>query len=1075
MDGETSFDAKQRRKLRNVWITGRQGLTEREAASLLISDARSFIQKELGLADAKWDNKESDMLNYDSQSPSEQSIHGSQEQSPLHDKTSKCPKETANQSSTSCHLQSHPLLLEELQSKIFLSETNETPTKHERKNSSCCSLLGNKMSSLKERTRKTKTKFLLSELSDEDYVSSSPLLNCSQNKSSGRHTSQKFRSRLGKVRNSKTVSGRLAQKSSDNRTTNQSRKNILSKRSETLTASKPCSSAPINRSQSHCNRMDNTHSRKLNSSLSEEGKGEQNLLSFSFILHETSDDKLPVTNSDCNKSSSEVNQSVDYFSSPLEISESKLHEKTQQFKQNTKPKVSNEPSSENVSGKVANISNATVSNKEQHLRNFVSSLTLTDNTLNKNKAPSENTCTNDIHLSNNNVNQETEPLKKDVRDLDQKINPSSVLQYEKQEEVEKVTLTKTCNKRGSSDFFSSPVSGGKCVLDTEVDNQSPSLFGDSIVMDTQLNDMLNACCKEHETTAEGNCQNQAQDYNLKTHVDLIIQQVPYDMKDHQCLTSVYNSDIIFSKADHVKTGKEWYKPEEEPNSIRSCMCDPEILNPAKLDTENIKVSEVNSNEDEVNDKIKEKFLFKKQNQLHSLPKGIVEKSKSEILDKINSPACHDLEMEGLELPALSNIVRDSMGRKGLILHLSSCDSTDSEVSGPHSVYSEEIDFHSVAEQTTISHVKSNFKMKKGLVSPVTYHLNVKLQENLHKSNTSLKETLRRKRKTSTFSDSSDSENEFSNRKRKRISNGCEITDDENAEEVLSVFEENDNAQHWLCRKNESAFEYNKNFAPKGQCPDRQDHFPNENQGVVHVMEQILHPEKQRVNERPDPENDDPITDSFLERAFNTYWDLDTETTESKKEDKDHHDSETEKDGNCTSKTNPVQEFYAPIPPTVSNITHKCDKSETKEGVISAGSSSPSHRAGDNTKIGWKISNSPFVISNSFLEAAFNTCWEEGPEYKEIKSKADDGKQNLRSDPGSGMSLKEAHTHNNLRHQTYSFDNRGSEGQSSKKEKKRSGCERRHQRLTAAAADKENRNSREKSTEVCKPALIVKFE
>nr|CAD7409223.1 unnamed protein product [Timema poppensis] len=54
LDGETSFDTATRNKLKNVWVTGRQGLTEREAASLLIKSARDLLRKELGFADVKW-------------------------------------------------------------------------------------------------------------------------------------------------------------------------------------------------------------------------------------------------------------------------------------------------------------------------------------------------------------------------------------------------------------------------------------------------------------------------------------------------------------------------------------------------------------------------------------------------------------------------------------------------------------------------------------------------------------------------------------------------------------------------------------------------------------------------------------------------------------------------------------------------------------------------------------------------------------------------------------------------------------------------------------------------------------
>ncbi|CAG9823805.1 unnamed protein product [Phaedon cochleariae] len=53
-EGESEFDQKQRNKYKNVWITGKEGLTEREAAEMLVGEARSYLKLEMGLAEAKW-------------------------------------------------------------------------------------------------------------------------------------------------------------------------------------------------------------------------------------------------------------------------------------------------------------------------------------------------------------------------------------------------------------------------------------------------------------------------------------------------------------------------------------------------------------------------------------------------------------------------------------------------------------------------------------------------------------------------------------------------------------------------------------------------------------------------------------------------------------------------------------------------------------------------------------------------------------------------------------------------------------------------------------------------------------
>lgn len=54
-EGETKYEAEQRNKVRTIWVTGKQGLTEKEAAEMLIVDARHYLELELGVIGAKWD------------------------------------------------------------------------------------------------------------------------------------------------------------------------------------------------------------------------------------------------------------------------------------------------------------------------------------------------------------------------------------------------------------------------------------------------------------------------------------------------------------------------------------------------------------------------------------------------------------------------------------------------------------------------------------------------------------------------------------------------------------------------------------------------------------------------------------------------------------------------------------------------------------------------------------------------------------------------------------------------------------------------------------------------------------
>lgn len=56
-DGETTSELQRRKALKGIWITGRQGLSEREAAEFIIKEARSIIQAELGLEYVNWDQR----------------------------------------------------------------------------------------------------------------------------------------------------------------------------------------------------------------------------------------------------------------------------------------------------------------------------------------------------------------------------------------------------------------------------------------------------------------------------------------------------------------------------------------------------------------------------------------------------------------------------------------------------------------------------------------------------------------------------------------------------------------------------------------------------------------------------------------------------------------------------------------------------------------------------------------------------------------------------------------------------------------------------------------------------------
>lgn len=57
-EGETEHQLQKRHKFRNIWITGKDGLTEREAAEMLLNGSRKYLQLEMGLKEAHWEPDE---------------------------------------------------------------------------------------------------------------------------------------------------------------------------------------------------------------------------------------------------------------------------------------------------------------------------------------------------------------------------------------------------------------------------------------------------------------------------------------------------------------------------------------------------------------------------------------------------------------------------------------------------------------------------------------------------------------------------------------------------------------------------------------------------------------------------------------------------------------------------------------------------------------------------------------------------------------------------------------------------------------------------------------------------------
>ena len=53
-EGETDWEAQERKKSRCIWMTGKKGLTEREAAILILQEAKTLLQQDVGMLGIKW-------------------------------------------------------------------------------------------------------------------------------------------------------------------------------------------------------------------------------------------------------------------------------------------------------------------------------------------------------------------------------------------------------------------------------------------------------------------------------------------------------------------------------------------------------------------------------------------------------------------------------------------------------------------------------------------------------------------------------------------------------------------------------------------------------------------------------------------------------------------------------------------------------------------------------------------------------------------------------------------------------------------------------------------------------------
>ncbi|KAL1509907.1 hypothetical protein ABEB36_004572 [Hypothenemus hampei] len=92
-EGESENEAKKRTSLKTVWISGKDGLTEKDAADLLVKDARSYLVSAMGLKKATWGANRRG-VNESSQSPRSKLSFQSKDNDILSKNTS--PLDTSN-------------------------------------------------------------------------------------------------------------------------------------------------------------------------------------------------------------------------------------------------------------------------------------------------------------------------------------------------------------------------------------------------------------------------------------------------------------------------------------------------------------------------------------------------------------------------------------------------------------------------------------------------------------------------------------------------------------------------------------------------------------------------------------------------------------------------------------------------------------------------------------------------------------------------------------------------------------------------------------------------------------------
>ena len=794
------------------------------------------MQTELGLKVAKWDSVENNSSGYNSQSPlqiSLKSVNNTDQFEQSSDDKNTIDHKSESLSSNNNDSKDFKLHLSNIEDSKIILEVNKNDLIPATKQNMESSFVSTKNE--QNKNRKQSSSFI----SDEDCLSASPTLQCSK--------LINYTNSSRSLRHRKTKQHRISVAKALKR---KKRNSLVKKANSTRKQYKIISD--LEPSDETSNKVLNLHelaslssTGKLHNTPNSNNERNENIkaLHENINNHELASTHIEHTE----HRSTDIN--IDYFNSSLNISESKLHEKTQHFKKETcvlKPNISYVGNTNDKTEKLLD----RCDNKNAFTSPLRNSDGFSEGFSNVKTKENDENFDNIQDVFKNSIFSAT---------FKECVNLSSS-SLKDSENLEKniVNLTENeDNKRLSSDFFSTPSSNEKPIPSLTKDNLSPNLFGDSFVVDSQLDEMLEGCYNDNEDACKNNI--------------VSTKEMPSDSPQH------FNSLACKKTAADYQYVQNISKMNKHITEIQSDLVESKKTKRNFLENKNVQIQS-----DLVESKNKKRNFLENKN-IQSLRAVIItsrelqQKSERGYM-KLKEDA--DLNFSG-EVEDLSKEETKSLSS--------------------HDIQCEDINFQSVFHNNTLqTPVKI---LKKGLVSSVTYNLNEKMK----------------------------SENSSSSRKRRKSSISGNFIERLNKNKKMKTY---DNL--YAYRDNgdiEESVEKQINIAEDDSKKLSAISISDKNKLIsAHETDNI------------DSEDDNCITDSFLEKAFDTYWEL-------------KEDSGNKKQGQIMN----------------AKIQNKSRTSALQQkNEISRNKNDNANKSNNEVSC---------IISNSFLENAFNSCWEDDMTFK----------------------------------------------------------------------------------------------